>query len=185
LKLRHRQRQCNPKLAANNETRQRFGVNLEDHLGDILRKARMMSNVSTIAAANAAGISETELSALEESGNTSKKINFSTLAPLLGLNAAKLEGIARGWLPSPKDLSAWRELRQISTIEGGTEVHCYLVWDERRAHFQTGRGKPASTQTPFHHAHAPRPRRSHAAGSRTLSQNSFAHRRQRRAAATP
>ncbi|MGA2028482.1 MAG: MBL fold metallo-hydrolase [Verrucomicrobiota bacterium] len=130
LKLRHWHGQCNPKLAANNETRQRFGVNLEDHLGDILRKARMMSNVSTIAAANAAGISETEFYALEESGHTSKKINFSTLAPLLGLNAAKLEGIARGWLPSSKDLSVWRELHQISTIEGGNEVHCYLVWDE-------------------------------------------------------
>ena len=45
-------------------------VNLEDHLGDIIRKARMMSNVSASAAAGAAGISETELSALEESGKT-------------------------------------------------------------------------------------------------------------------
>jgi hydroxyacylglutathione hydrolase len=130
LKLRHCLRQCNPKLAANNETRQRFGVNLEDHLGDIVRKARMMGNISTNAAANAAGISETELSALEESGHAAKKINFAALAPLLGLNTTKLESIEKGWLPSPKDLSVWRELRQISTTEGGNEVHCYLVWDE-------------------------------------------------------
>jgi glyoxylase-like metal-dependent hydrolase (beta-lactamase superfamily II) len=130
LKLRHCLRQCNPKLAANNETRQRFGVNLEDHLGDILRKARMMGNISTNAAANAAGISETELSTLEESGHAAKKINFAALAPLLGLNTTKLESIEKGWLPSPTDLSVWRELRQISTTEGGNEVHCYLVWDE-------------------------------------------------------
>jgi len=24
----------------------------------------------------------------------------------------------------------WRELRQISTTEGGNTVHCYLIWDE-------------------------------------------------------
>jgi hydroxyacylglutathione hydrolase len=105
-------------------------VNLEDHPGDIVRKARAMNHVPTATAANAAEISETELSALEETGDAANKINFAALAPLLGLNAAKLEGIVKGWLPSPKDLSVWRELRQISTTEGGNEVHCYLVWDE-------------------------------------------------------
>ena len=83
--------------------------------GDIIRKARAMTNVSTAAAASAAGISESELAALEETGNFSGKINFAALAPLIGLNAAKLEGIAKGWLPSPKDLSAWRELRVFTT----------------------------------------------------------------------
>ena len=80
-------------------------MNLEDHLGDIIRKARNMNNVSTAAAAKAAGISESELAALEETGKAPGKINFAALAPLIGLNAAKLEGIAKGWLPSPKDLS--------------------------------------------------------------------------------
>ena len=27
-------------------------------------------------------------------------------------------------------MSLWRELRQISTTEGGNTVHCYLIWDE-------------------------------------------------------
>src|ERR1035437_3799740 len=84
---------------------------LEDHPGDIIAKARAMNHVSTTAAASAAGLSETELSALEESGQTAKKINFAAIAPLLGLNAANLEGIANGWLPAPKDLSQWREVR--------------------------------------------------------------------------
>ena len=83
-------------------------VNLEDHFCDILLKARAMSNVSTSAAAGAAGISEAELAALETSGKTDAKINFSKLAPLIGLNPQKLEAIANGWLPAQKDLSQWR-----------------------------------------------------------------------------
>ena len=65
-------------------------MNLEDHLGDILRKARAMSTVSAAAAAAAAGIAENELAALEETGRLETKINFTALAPVLGLNAARL-----------------------------------------------------------------------------------------------
>ncbi|HTX22367.1 MAG TPA: MBL fold metallo-hydrolase [Candidatus Aquilonibacter sp.] len=105
-------------------------MNLEDHLGDIVRKARAMNGISAAAAAKAAGISEGELSALEETGNVTGKINFAALAPLLGLDATKLEGIAQGWLPSPKDLSAWREIRVFITSDDGFSVNCFLVWDE-------------------------------------------------------
>ena len=105
-------------------------MNLEDHLGDIIRKARAMNNISTPAAADAAEISENDLSALEESGKTSTKINFAALGKMLGLDPQKLEGIAKGWLPSPKDLSVWRELRVITTSGEGLSVNCYLVWDE-------------------------------------------------------
>jgi len=105
-------------------------MNLEDHLGDIIRKARAMTNVSTAAAANAAGISEGELAALEESGQSAKKINAATLAPLLGLDVAKLEGIINGWLPSAKDLSIWREIRVVTKTGEGLAVNCFLVWDE-------------------------------------------------------
>jgi glyoxylase-like metal-dependent hydrolase (beta-lactamase superfamily II) len=105
-------------------------MNLEDHLGDIIRKARLMSNVSAAAAARAAGLTEAELAALEESGHASQKADLAALAALVGLHPAKLEAIAKGWLPSPKDLGVWRELRPISTTEGGMAVNCYLVWDE-------------------------------------------------------
>lgn len=105
-------------------------MQLEDHLGDIIRKARAMSGVIAPAAARAAGLSEAELSALEESGQCATTINFAALAPLLGLHAAKLAGIAGGWLPASKDLSAWRELRVFTTAGDGLTVNCYLVWDE-------------------------------------------------------
>jgi hydroxyacylglutathione hydrolase len=106
-------------------------MNLEDHLGDIIRKARNMSNVAAAAAAKAAGISESDLATLEQTGKSAQAINFTALAPLVGLNATKLEGIAKGWLPSRKDLSIWREIRVITTNDSdGLSVNCYLIWDE-------------------------------------------------------
>jgi hydroxyacylglutathione hydrolase len=105
-------------------------MNLEDHLGDIIRKARAMNNISISAAANAAAISESELSAIEESGKVSAKINFFALGKILGLNPQKLEAIANGWLPSKKDLSGWHEIRVFTTAGDGLTVNCYLVWDE-------------------------------------------------------
>ena len=110
--------------------RYRSCMNLEDHLGDIIGKARAMSGVSTAAAAEAAGISETELTALEKTGQAGTRPDFTALANLLALNPAKLEAIANGWLPAQKDLGLWRELRVFTTAGEGLTVNCYLVWDE-------------------------------------------------------
>jgi hydroxyacylglutathione hydrolase len=115
-------------------------MNLEDHLGDIVRKARTMSNVSADAAARAAGLTPAQLEALEESVQPNPDLNYAALGPLIGLNGTKLEAIARGWAPSPKDLGTWRELRCITT-DAGMAVNCYLIWDEvsrEAALFDTG-----------------------------------------------
>jgi glyoxylase-like metal-dependent hydrolase (beta-lactamase superfamily II) len=117
-------------LAITDADRYRSRMKLEDHLGDIIGKARAMSGISTAAAAGVAGVSETELSALETTGQIGKRPDFAALANLIGLNPARLEGIANGWQPGETDLSVWRELRPISTAEGGNTVHCYLIWDE-------------------------------------------------------
>ena len=116
-------------------------MNLEDHLGDIIGKSRKAANVSTETAARAAGLTVAELEALEETGKVVKQPNFAALAPLIGLHPAKLADIAKGWLPSEKDLNVWRELRRIQTEEDGMVVNCYLVWDEvsrEGALFDTG-----------------------------------------------
>lgn len=116
-------------------------MNLEDHVGDIIRKARGMSNVSVEAAARAAGLTAGELEVLEDTGRLAKGPNFQAMAALVGLHVGKLEEIARGWLPAEKDLSQWRELRCITTTTGGMAVNCYLVWDEvsrEAALFDTG-----------------------------------------------
>jgi len=116
-------------------------MNLEDHLGDIIRKARAMSNISPAAAAQAAGLSEPELAALEDSGQSPRRPDFGRLAPLIGLSPSKLESIAGGWLPKEQPLSTWRELRVLTTAGEGITVNSYLIWDEvsrEAALFDTG-----------------------------------------------
>jgi len=116
-------------------------MNLEDHAGDVIRKARAMSRVSSEAAARAAGLSETALAALEETGSAGGTVHYRELAELIGLDGAKLEAIAEGWTPQPRDLSTWRELRCITGSDGVMAVNAYLAWDEvsrEAALFDTG-----------------------------------------------
>ena len=116
-------------------------MNLEDHLGDIIRKARQASNVSAEAAAKAAGLTVDEFTLLESSGNAQEKLLFQPLARLVGLDPLRLQKIAAGWVPPEIDLTLWRELRVITTTQEGITVNCYLVWDEvsrEAALFDTG-----------------------------------------------
>ncbi|MCO5051608.1 MAG: MBL fold metallo-hydrolase [Verrucomicrobiae bacterium] len=116
-------------------------MNLEDHLGDIIRKGRMIANVSRPAAAQAAGLTEAELSDLEESGNFSRRPNFAALGPIIKMEARKLEAIAAGWLPRPPQLKRWQHLRLLVSEGEGMTVNCYLVWDastREAALFDTG-----------------------------------------------
>ncbi len=151
-----------------------------------------MSGLSTAAAAQAAGISEAELSALEASGQIGKRPDLSALAWPAGLHAAKLEGIANGWLPAEKDLSVWRELRVFTTAGDGMTVNCYLVWDEvtrDAALFDTGfdarlmldciAKNQLVLRHVFHHALALRSCRGAAQNPRSLSESEVAQRFQK------
>ncbi|MHB8520117.1 MAG: MBL fold metallo-hydrolase [Limisphaerales bacterium] len=116
-------------------------MTLEDHLGDILRKARQAANVAAEFAADAAGLTVDELNRLETSGRVEKRPAYAELAAALNLHPGKLERIAAGWLPAPVDTSLWREFRTITTSAEGITVHGYLVWDEvtrEAALFDTG-----------------------------------------------
>jgi glyoxylase-like metal-dependent hydrolase (beta-lactamase superfamily II) len=116
-------------------------MNLEDHLGDIVRKGRIARGVDASVAAKAAGLSLAEWNALEESGQPAKPLHFALLGPAIGLDGAKLERIAKGWMPAAPDLSLWRELRQITTTANDIAVNCFLAWDEvsrEAALFDTG-----------------------------------------------
>ncbi len=104
-------------------------MTLEDHAGDIVRKGRLHAAVSVEAAAAAAGLTVSEYEAFEDTGRAPSPCQFGPLATLLGLNAAKLERIAAGWLPPTADLSQWRELRVVTTT-AGMSVNAYVVWDE-------------------------------------------------------
>lgn len=116
-------------------------MNLEDHAGDVIRKARLMAKVEPAAAAKTAGLAETEYAALEDTGQSGKKPDFAKLAELLGLSGKKLEGVFNGWLPAKVDTGRWRQLRWLSTEGNGMIVHSYLIWDEstrEAALFDTG-----------------------------------------------
>ena len=105
-------------------------MNLEDHLGDIVRKSRLSRNVSPTDAAKAAGITESELASMEDSGVSAKQVNYSALARLTGLNDSKLQRVAEGWMPAQTETNRWREFRMITTTGDGMTVNCYLIWDE-------------------------------------------------------
>jgi hydroxyacylglutathione hydrolase len=105
-------------------------MTLEDHLGDVIRKGRMAANVAPEAAAQAAGVSSAILSEVESSGKAAPGMNFAALGKSLGMEGAKLERLAKGWLPMPVDLGQWRELRVTTTAGNGYTVNAFLVWDE-------------------------------------------------------
>jgi hydroxyacylglutathione hydrolase len=114
---------------------------LEDHLGDIIRKGRLASGATALAAAKAAGLTEADFNSLEETGQVSAAVRLHDLGKAIGLDGLKLERVAKGWLPELCDLSQWIELRQITTTANDLSVHCYLVWDEvtrEAALFDTG-----------------------------------------------
>lgn len=116
-------------------------MNLEDHLGDIIRKARLMTNTSATTAAKAAGLIEAELAAGEDAGSFAKPPDLKSLAGVIGLSPAKLQSIGHGWLPAKKDLAQWQRFRVFTTSGDGLTVNCYLAWDEatrEAALFDTG-----------------------------------------------
>lgn len=114
-------------------------MELEDHIGDIIAKARKGLGINTNQAAKAANLNLINYSRLEKDGTLESATDVSKLGKLLGLTSNKLSMIANGWTPAI-NLYRYKNIQQISTNEG-MEVHCYLVWDEESldaALFDTG-----------------------------------------------
>lgn len=114
---------------------------LEDHLGDILAKARAMTDVTLETAACAAGLPADHYAAIESTGRLSGPVQLAPLARMIELDPAKLQALADGWLPQALDLHRWRHLHQIVTAQDDTTVNSYLIWDETTraaAAFDTG-----------------------------------------------
>lgn len=115
-------------------------MQLEDHVGDIVRKARQAASMAKDWVAEKGEISVAELETLEDSGEVPDSANIVEMGNAVFLNGEKLKRIAQGWLPGNIDPSVWREVRQITTSQRLT-VNCYLVWDEvtrEAALFDTG-----------------------------------------------
>lgn len=115
-------------------------MSLEDHIGDIVAKARRAAGVSEGAVAEVGGLTLAQLSAFEEYGRTDDAPDLEAISALVGLNAAKLKILADGWEPAAVDLARWRRLEMITTEEG-MAVNCFLAWDDETrvaALFDTG-----------------------------------------------
>ncbi len=116
-------------------------MTLEDHAGDILAKARTSLGLSIDMLAAEAGVPEAAYTEMERNGRWDGRLDLGRAAGRLGLDAVKLEELARGWHPMDHDLGRWRELRVLVTGDGSFTVNCYLVWDEvtrEAALFDTG-----------------------------------------------
>jgi glyoxylase-like metal-dependent hydrolase (beta-lactamase superfamily II) len=104
-------------------------MSLEDHVGDVLAKARGSLGLASAAAAAAAGLDADAYGRLEAEGVCSGPVRWVELGALLGLAGDRLQRMAAGWNPRQPDLATWRELRVVTTSQG-MSVNCYLVWDE-------------------------------------------------------
>ena len=115
-------------------------MSLEDHIGDVCRKARLQTQTPLAEAAALAGVSEAHLKEWETEGGIGAVVNVTALAEGLGLDAAKSLRVAAGWVPAPVELGRWRELRVVTTVEG-FEVNSFVAWDSamrEAAIFDTG-----------------------------------------------
>ena len=113
---------------------------LEDHVGDVIGKARKGLGVELEKVAEAAGLGTDSYARFEEEGTLEELPDFDKVGALLGLAPDKLATIATGWIPRAVDLTENKTVRQITTNEG-MEVHCYLAWDaetRETALFDTG-----------------------------------------------
>ncbi len=114
---------------------------LEDHAGDVLRKARLGRGIPLEGVAAAARMRPEQLARFEERGKPSDGIDFGAVSELLNLDGDKLRRIAEGWLPAAHELSRWQCLRKIENDTGGMAVNCFLLWDRslrEAALFDTG-----------------------------------------------
>ena len=116
-------------------------MNLEDSIGDILRKARTSTQTSADDAARAAGIQPAHYHDFENSSKAPHGLSWSGLGKLLQIDGPRLQRQHDGWRPAQPDLSRWRELRVVSTSGDDMSVNAFLVWDEvtrDAAAFDTG-----------------------------------------------
>lgn len=103
---------------------------LEDEFGDIIGKARRGQNISQSEIADAAGITEADLSRMEKYTLKPTDAQVYKLAEVLNLDGAKLLAIAlEKWEPFPiqKPKEAILDVITISAPVGGWPVNAYLL----------------------------------------------------------
>ncbi len=116
-------------------------LNLEDHIGDIIRKAIEMANISLSIAANSAEMDLISFELFLQTGIPDEQPNYKKLGELLDLDTEKLQRIANGWHPPAIKTDNWKELRKLTSSRSNNTVNCYLIWQKdtkKAALFDTG-----------------------------------------------
>lgn len=103
---------------------------LEDHLGDIIQKARTGKGLSPADLAKASGLTQTQLDQVEEGILTPQPDQLKRLAECLGLNTQKLVTIANGaWIPQPPPPGLKDQVILIRGMIGSYPVNGYILYD--------------------------------------------------------
>ena len=116
-------------------------MTLEDHVGDVICKARTSAGVARAEIAAIGGLSDEQMEDVEEDGRCPVGMNLPAIASKLGLHEGKLQGMADGWQPKPVDVNQWEGFARITTHGMDMDVHAYLIWDvesREAALFDTG-----------------------------------------------
>ena len=102
---------------------------LEDFFGDIVGKARRGRGLSEAALASAAGLTAADVGRIEAYELTPDDGRIRTLAGALDLDAEKLVGISKGWVPARGNASHddARLSVERTILEVGMEVNAYAL----------------------------------------------------------
>lgn len=118
-------------------------MQLEDHIGDILRKAQILFGPETKRLIEVSSLANPAWNELIQTGHVTagniSDIHWKTLGKTLGIDGQRLEAIANGWTPAAIDLSQWKGFIWLQS-SGKTEfneeallntVNTYIVYSEK------------------------------------------------------
>lgn len=101
---------------------------LEDEFGDIIGKARVGQGLAPDRVAREAGIESGLLQRLEDCRQGPSDEQASRLAAVLGLDAGKLQAVARGrYVPRAPAAEVLRRVQEVTGYIGNYPVHGYLL----------------------------------------------------------
>jgi len=104
-------------------------MQLEDHAGDVVGKARAAAGIEAGEVAALLGCQLPEYEVFEQEGRLDMPTSFTALADRLDLDEAKLAEVHRGWEPAVPDLRRWQEIRALGTAHDDFAVNSFLIWD--------------------------------------------------------
>lgn len=105
---------------------------LEDHLGDILQKARAGRGLSLSRLARASGLEESAIRRIEDLERSPSAGELKRLGGALGLDAEKLAAIAEGsWEPERPPADLKEQVLHIRGSIGGYPVNGYILYEAR------------------------------------------------------